>query len=119
MKSAHDKAILVVIAISQLLLSLIFLEIALVYGLSPFLAILGVWGLINACALFTSNALARVAALLWHVAFVGYVFISLMSGPHKNASDNFILVWAMFCLGAIFYLAKTSLHYFRNKSLQP
>ena len=116
---SFEKAIIFAIAINQLLLSLIFLEIALVYGLSPFLAILGLWGLINAFALFSSSVLPRAGAFFWHLLFVGYVFVSLISGPHQNASDRFIVVWAVIDLAAILYLGKSLLEYHRNKPTRP
>jgi hypothetical protein len=56
----RDRGITIAIAVSQLLLSLMFLELGVVDGLSPFLTIFAVWGLINACVLFSFRVLARV-----------------------------------------------------------
>lgn len=109
----RDKLIISPIAISQFLLSLVLMGIAL-YGL-PLLFVFGLWGLVNACALFSSSISPRVAALIWHLMFVGYVLIASIGKPLDNASNKTLLLWAVVDLAAIFYLAKVTLHYVRNR----
>src|SRR5689334_19039589 len=109
-----NKLTMFLIAINQILLSLVFLEVALVYGLSPFLTILGIWGFVNGCALFSSNRIARITALAWHLLFVAYVFISSVGRTPTKADRPFIW-WAVIDLLVISYLAKVSLNYLRNQ----
>ena len=109
----RDKMVLLAIAISQFLLSLALLGIAL-YG-SPLALIFGLWGLINAIALFSSSVLPRISSLIWHLIFVGSVFIASIGKPLDNASNKTLLLWAVVDLAAIFYLAKVTFHYLRNR----
>ena len=99
-----NRVLIMVIAANQFLLSLALLGLAL-YRI-PFALILGPWGFVNAFALLSSNVFARKSALVWHIIFVGYVFVASIGKPLDNPSSKSLLVWAVVDLVAIFYLLK-------------
>jgi uncharacterized membrane protein YphA (DoxX/SURF4 family) len=108
-----NKVAIFVIAISQFVLSLVWLGVAMAGGLSPSLVVYGVWGLVSACVLPFSGVVTRAVALVWHLIFVGYVLAN--SRPPNNETDKIITVWAVLDLAATFYLAKITLHSYRNR----
>jgi hypothetical protein len=108
------KVIIYTIAVSQFLLSLVWLGVAMAGGLSPALLVYGLWGLVGSCLLPFFGVASRISALVWHLIFVGYI---LGNGrPPNNQTDTIITVWAVADLAAIFYLASTILHHFRKEA---
>ena len=104
----RDRVIIFAIAFSQFWLSLGLMGVAL-YG-SPFLLMFGLWGFVNAFVLLSSSVFARKSALIWHIIFVGYVFINAIGRLPNNQGDRIIVLWAVVDLAVIFYLAKTLAH---------
>lgn len=101
----RDRVIILAVAVSQFLLSLALMGIAL-YGL-PLLLIFGLWGLVSAVALLSSSIFARKSALIWHLVYVGLVLVfSIIGLVTDKHVDKVLQLWAVVDLVAIFYLAK-------------
>lgn len=100
-----DKTIMWVIAVNQFLLSIGLLGLAL-YAL-PLPLILGLWGLLNSIVLPFSKLAAQKNALIWHLIFVGWVFLSSIVKLPGILYSNFPLtIWAVIDLAVVAYLAK-------------
>lgn len=102
-----------VIAVNQLVVSMAFLAVALLG--SPLGMIFGLWGFVNACALFGSSALSRISALIWHVICAGFPLVKAIEHPPHSQPDNLIVWWAVVDLLFIFYLGKIILPYARAR----
>jgi len=110
----RDRTLTFAVGIDQCLLSFAFIGMGL--SGSPVAVIFGLWGLINTFALLSSGILPRISSLVWHLLFVGSVFVSALTKPLTNPSDKTLLLWALVDLAAIFYLVNVTRRYVRNRS---
>jgi hypothetical protein len=109
-----EKVIVSLIAVNQLLLAFLWLTIGVVY--SPLLFLFGAWGMISAIVLFFPGFISRVAALAWHLLFVGSIFVTGVKRPAITQTDQILSWWAVIDLAAVFYLVKVIIRTVRHHS---
>src|SRR5215469_1778002 len=105
--AVRDWILIRLVALSQFLLSLALMGIAL-YGL-PLLLLFGGWGLVNSLVLLFASTAGRTSALTWHilfVAFVGYLFAKASNPFPTDPTSRALELWAVVALAVIYYLAR-------------
>jgi hypothetical protein len=111
----RDWILIRLIALSQFVLSLLFMSLAL-YG-GPLFLLFGAWGFINSLVLLFASTAGRASALTWHIIFVAFLAYAFAKGGNpfpKDPTSLMLELWGYVALAAIYYLARV-LGYLGNR----
>lgn len=111
-----ERVIISAIAVNQILLGFLWLAIGMSVVFTPLFFLFGLWGMINAIALFFPGTISRITALAWHLLFVESIFIRLMETGSFPESQRLIGWWALIDLVSVACLLKVVFGYMQNRN---